>query len=801
MNRAGRNLRGADERSGGAGPRPRRRSRGSVEGIVQGVGFRPFVHRLAKRCGLTGHVVNTARGVHLEVEGAGEDIDRFFALLASEHPPLAYISAIHREDGLPLEDDTGFEIQESLSGEARSALISPDVCVCDDCLRELFDPHDRRFRYPFINCTNCGPRYTIIQDIPYDRPLTTMKRFTMCSECRSEYEDPGDRRFHAQPNACPGCGPRLALHDGAGRLRACEDPLVETVRMLQAGKVLAIKGLGGFHLAADASRHEAVVRLRERKHREEKPFALMAPDLKTARTLARITGREADILRSKERPIVIVEKRAGHGLSPEVAPRNRFFGVMLPYTPLHALLLKEGGFRALVMTSGNLSEEPITIDNEDAFERLRQVADAFLVHDRDIHLRGDDSIVRVVMETPRQVRRSRGFVPVPVFLEDALANLPSVLAVGAELKNTICLTKENRAFVSQHVGDMENLETLDFFHLTVSHLERVLEIEPRALACDLHPDYLSSRYARERSGLPRIEIQHHHAHVAAVLAENRVQGPVIGLALDGTGLGDDGTVWGGEVLLADLAAYRRAAHLQTAPLPGGDAAARFPWRMALSYLHRCLGDALFDLSLPLVREIPRREAENVVKLCAGGFRSPATSSCGRLFDAAAALCGVRRENRYEGQAPAELEMIRDPAETGAYPWEIRRTDGPWVLMTDPLVRGLVKDVASGMPPARVSARFHNTLIEMFTAACLDLREETGLDAAALSGGAFQNAALLTGLAGRLARQGFTVYTHALVPTNDGGLSLGQAVSAAVRLAREAVDTPPVLRLPEDRLRR
>jgi hydrogenase maturation protein HypF len=747
------------------------------------VGFRPFVYQLARRCGLTGYVVNTPVGVDVEVEGPKEELERFFAALRDEPPPLAHISAIERIDDLPPEHRSRFEIRESRTGEARSALISPDVSVCGDCLRELENPRDRRYRYPFINCTNCGPRYTIIQDIPYDRPLTTMGRFVMCAACRAEYEDPEDRRFHAQPNACPRCGPRLALHDAAGNPLACDDPLEETIRRLRAGEVLAVKGLGGFHLAVDAARHDAVSRLRRRKHREEKPFALMVAGLEAARSLARIAPEDAEALTSIQRPIVLVEQRDGHGLSPEVAPRNRFFGLMLPYTPLHHLLLREGGFRALVMTSGNLSEEPITIANEDAFLRLRGVADAFLVHDRDIHLRSDDSIVRVVGGVPRQIRRSRGFVPAPVFLHEDLSALPPVLAVGGELKNTVCLTKENRAFVSQHVGDMENLETLDFFRLTVCHLERILEIEPRVLACDLHPDYLGSRYARERGGLPRVEVQHHHAHIVSVLAENRVQGPVIGIALDGTGLGDDGTVWGGELLLADPASYRRAAWLQPAPLPGGDAAARFPRRMALSYLHRAFGEGLFDLAVPFVRDLDRKEAELVVQMVSRGVRSPLTSSCGRLFDAVSALLGIRGENRYEGQAPMELEAAQDEAETGRYPWESERLGDGRVLMTDPLLRAVVGDLAAGLSPARISRRFHNTLVRMLAEMCRTLREETGLHEVALGGGSFQNVTLFTGLHRALTEDGFTVHTHAQVPTNDGGLSLGQAVSAAVRFAQ------------------
>ena len=756
------------------------RSRGSVRGIVQGVGFRPFVYQLAKRLHLAGHVVNTPQGVDLEVEGAPSAIDGFFRALRVEPPPLAHISSVERTDGLPLQGEVRFEIRESRSGDVRTALISPDVCVCEDCLRELHDPSERRYRYPFINCTNCGPRYTIIRDIPYDRPMTTMNRFTMCPACLAEYEDPEDRRFHAQPNACPDCGPLLAMHDEQGAKIPCDDPLAETISRLRRGDILAVKGLGGFHLAVDAVNPEAVARLRQRKHREEKPFALMVRDLASARALAHIDDKEAEVLCSIQRPIVLLEKQENHGLALQVAPRNRFFGIMLPYTPLHDLLLREGEFRALVMTSGNLSEEPITIDNRDAFERLSGVADAFLVHDREIHLRSDDSIVRVVDGALRQCRRSRGYVPVPIFLPASWACLPPVLAVGAELKNTICLTKENRAFLSQHVGDMENLETLDFFHLTVSHLERILQIEPAVLACDLHPDYLSSQYARERNDLSTVVVQHHHAHIVSVMAENGVHGPVIGLAMDGTGLGEDGTIWGGEALVADLASYRRAAHLQQARLPGGDAAARHPWRMAVSLLYRVYGEGLFDLPIPFVRQLDLGEAQVVTRLVEKGIRSPLTSSCGRLFDAVAALCGVCRDNRYEGQAPVELEMVQNPDSNGQYAWDIQDHQGLQVLRTDPLIQDIVQDLARGVPPEVVSRRFHDTMIHVLASLCRSLREETGLCEVALSGGSFQNATLLSGLTAKLKEAGFTVYTHAQVPTNDGGIALGQAVCAAAR---------------------
>ncbi len=524
-----------------------KRAKGTIEGIVQGVGFRPFIYQLAGRYRLTGYVGNTSSGVDVEVEGPVEEIQAFQRAIASESPPLARISAVIWEEISP-KRDKDFSIVISRAHSERTALISPDVCICSQCLSEMMDPLDRRYRYPFINCTNCGPRYTIIQDIPYDRAVTTMKTFFMCSVCSEEYNNPNSRRFHAQPNACWDCGPVPSLHGKNGENVPCDDPIQKTSELLAKGHILAIKGLGGFHLAVDAANHKAVVRLRKRKHREEKPLAIMVRDLETAQKIAHVNRSEAVLLTSRQRPIVLLKKRRSHGLSTQVSPRNRYVGIMLPYTPLHYLLM-EGPYVALVMTSGNRSEEPITIHNEDAFQQLRDIADYFLVHNRDIHLRSDDSVLRVVADVPRQIRRSRGYVPEPVFLHESMKGMPPVLALGGELKNTVCLTKENRAFLSQHVGDMENMETADFFQMTISHLKRILDITPVVIACDQHPDYLSSRYAKNQQECPSIAIQHHHAHIVGCLAENSISGPVIGLAMDGTGLGSDGAIWGGEIMI------------------------------------------------------------------------------------------------------------------------------------------------------------------------------------------------------------------------------------------------------------
>jgi hydrogenase maturation protein HypF len=757
-----------------------KRARGAIKGIVQGVGFRPFLYQLASRYNLAGYATNTPQGVEVEVEGDAKDIQRFFDLLEAERPPLAHISSIECTE-MPLKNDKGFEIRVSRPGEGRSTLISPDVCICHNCLSEMRNPRDRRFGYPFINCTNCGPRYTIIMDIPYDRSSTTMKKFEMCPSCKAEYHNPKDRRFHAQPNACWECGPLVSLHRSDGEEILCDDPIEEGISLLKSGHILAVKGLGGFHLAVDAANHRAVVRLRKRKHREEKPLAIMVKDLETALDLVYMNEAEAETLTSPQRPIVILKKRRSHGLSPQVAPRNRYLGIMLPYTPLHYLLM-EGPFKALVMTSGNMTEEPINIDNREAFKHLGHIADYFLVHNRDIYLRSDDSVLRIVDGIPRQIRRSRGYVPVPIFLSEGMADLPPVLAVGGGLKNTICLTKENRAFISQHIGDMENLETLEFFHLTVSHLKRILEIHPLLIAHDLHPDYLTTRYARDQGELPIFGVQHHHAHIVSCLAEHRLTGPVIGLAMDGTGYGTDKQIWGGEILLSDLTSFRRAAHIDYLPLPGGDATIKSPWRMALVYLFKAYGDQLFDLPIPFVRDLDNKKCAIILQMAQRHINSPLTSSCGRLYDAVSSLLGLRHRIAFEGQAAIELEMCQAPQAKGSYTWEIEKVDDQWIMVADRIIRGVVEDIRKGVARGLISRRFHNTLIDMFKDACLRIRDESGIDQVTLSGGAFQNVTLLHGLTQALTSEGLHVLSHAGLPPNDGSLALGQAVCAGLRYA-------------------
>jgi len=744
-----------------------------IKGIVQGVGFRPFVYNLARTNGLKGFVSNTSEGVYIEVEGPPEFLDAFHRAIVDEKPPLAHITSVDSVEQ-PLKAYADFTIHKSETQEHRKALISPDVCVCDDCLRELFDPKDRRYGYPFINCTNCGPRYTIIMDIPYDRPSTAMKAFKMCPPCEAEYHDPADRRFHAQPNACWDCGPVVRLWDQGGREMRVPDPIEATRDLLKKGKIVAVKGLGGFHLAVDATNNKAVKRLRQRKHREEKPLALMSLSLEHIKRFARVTQAEASLLCSIQRPIVILEKKLNPYIAEDVSPRNRNYGVMLPYTPLHYLLLRGDDLLALVMTSGNISEEPIAIDNQEAFERLGGIADYFLNHNRDIYLRSDDSIGRVIDGVARQIRRSRGYVPIPTFLE---GSLESILACGAEWKDTICLTREKQAFLSQHIGDLENLETLNFFEMTIAHLKRILEIEPKIIAYDLHPDYLSTQHALKQSSMIQIGIQHHHAHIVSAMAEYGLAGPVIGIALDGTGYGTDGQIWGGEVLVVEPHRFDRVGHFAYLALPGGAAAIKKPWRMAVSALYEAFGDAFLDMDFAFLKDIPRDQVNVLIRMIRQGVNSPLTSSCGRLFDAVAAIAGVRNDVAYEGQAAVELEAAAEADTQRVYPFEIREKDGVQQFLIGPMIRSVVKDVQEGCSTGLVSATFHNTLVALFVEVCRRVGASRKLRQVALSGGCFQNARLLLELTQALEGQGFEVYSQAVVPSNDGGVALGQAVAA------------------------
>ena len=747
-----------------------------VNGIVQGVGFRPFVYNLAHQYDLKGEVANTAAGVSIHIEGPPECIEAFETDLAAKCPPLAHIVEIsgRSETVKPYAD---FRIGQSRGQAQVSTLISPDVSICDDCLGELFDPENRRYLYPFINCTNCGPRYTIIDDIPYDRPKTSMRHFKMCNACQSEYDDPADRRFHAQPNACAECGPFVRLYTNDRQPVDTDHPVKKAADLIRQGQIVALKGLGGFHLVADAENGAAVKRLRNRKQREEKPFAIMSIDLACIRKYADVEPQEEKLLVSIQRPIVLLKKRTPNSIAEDVAPRNKYLGVMLPYTPLHYLLLKNG-FTALVMTSANLSEEPIAIDNEDAFERLADIADTFLMHNRDIYLRSDDSIVRHTAGHTRYIRRSRGFVPIPVFLDHAV---PSILACGAELKNTICLTKGDKAFISQHIGDLENLATLEFFELTIAHLKRILEISPEIIACDMHPDYLSTQYAKKQHGMQKVEVQHHHAHIVSCMAEHKLNGAVIGLSFDGTGYGKDGAIWGGEVLVTETHQFERMSHLAYVPMPGATAAIKEPWRMAISYLHDAFGDNFQDLDLPILKQVDSQKRNIIVEMIRKGVNAPQTSSLGRLFDGVAAIAGIRHQVNFEGQAAMELEMLTAGDAPEIYDIKEAMTDAA-IILPAPIIRGVVRDLQNGLPTSEIGAKFHRTIVALFAEVCMSVRNESKLNRVVLSGGCFQNALLLTGLIKALELHKFEVFTHRQVPANDGGISLGQALVAAASLS-------------------
>lgn len=747
------------------------RKRIRVEGVVQGVGFRPFIYRLACERGLAGSVLNDSQGVQIDIEGLQTVVADFLIAIKEELPPLASIGRLEIVE-CPVIGSDGFSIVKSQSGRSRVAQIAPDSNVCPDCLAELFDPNDRRYRYPFINCTNCGPRYSIVTDIPYDRPLTTMVDFPMCPVCRSEYEDPTSRRFHAQPNACVECGPQLSFAATDGRSAAVADPIAETVQRLKAGEIVAVKGLGGYHLAVDASNDDAVTRLRQRKQRDEKPFALMSFSLERVRQFAEVQNLEERLLTSVERPIVLLRNRDDHRLSKTIAPNNKYFGVMLPYTPLHYLLLQE--FDALVMTSGNQSDEPIAFENSDAQNRLSGIADCYLEHNRRIHIRTDDSIARLLDGEPVMHRRSRGYVPRGVHLP---AEQVVVLAVGAELKNTICLTRGDRAYLSHHIGDLKNQPVVDAMKQAVGHLQGLLEVKPVLIAHDLHPDYLSTNVAEELSvALPLVAVQHHHAHLASCLVDNGQVGPAIGVIFDGIGYGSDGHIWGGEFLLGDLRASQRVGHFAYQPMPGGDAATKEPWRMAVSYLQAAYGNEL--PALPFLQQLDSSAVKLLLQMIDKRLNSPLTSSVGRLFDAVAALVGVRNQVSYEGQAALELEMLIEGDEQQAYRFGFDVVDGLLQIDVLPMIKRVVEDVAGEVPASLVSARFHNGMAQLVLEVCQRISAERGRFPVALSGGVFQNRYLTERVAKLLREAGFEVLLHRQVPPNDGGLALGQAAIAA-----------------------
>ncbi|GAA3109160.1 carbamoyltransferase HypF [Pseudonocardia yunnanensis] len=751
------------------------RARIRVSGIVQGVGFRPFVHGLAGELGLAGFVGNDESGVVIEAEGSAHALDALLTALRDRPPALALVTDV-AATGMPVLGDTAFAIAPSSARGPRATLISPDTATCADCLAELRDPSDRRYRHPFITCTNCGPRFTIVTGVPYDRVATTMAGFPMCTACAAEYHDPADRRFHAQPVCCPDCGPTLRLVDVRGN-DLPGDPITTAARMLADGGVLAVKGLGGYHLAAIAAHEQAVAELRARKHREDKPFAVLAPGLDAAAKLGEMGPAEAAELTSRRAPIVLLRRRPGASLAAAVAPGNDHVGVMLPYTPVHHLLLDELA-APIVLTSGNLSDEPIAHLDDDAVARLGGIADAFLTHDRPIRTRADDSVLRVVAGRTYPIRRSRGYTPEP--LRIGVTAPEPVLGCGAELKNTFCILRGAEAFPSHHVGDLENAETLRAYTDGIEHLGRLLDVTPAVLAHDLHPEYLSTKYALDRAaaepGLRLVGVQHHHAHLAACLAENGETGPAIGIACDGLGYGPDGVLWGGEVLKVSLTGFRRLAHLEPVPLPGGVTAIRQPWRMAAAWLHATgtdpAGLAVATRNAPLWMQVE--------KLLASDVEVPVTTSAGRLFDAVAALVGIRDRVNYEGQAAIELEQCASAVgECDGYPAGF---DGGLIRAGD-LVRAVVADLRAGTAAPLIAARFHAGLHDALAAAAVRAAAGAGLDVVALSGGVFQNLRLLHGVSRRLTEAGLRVLVHSRMPCNDGGISLGQVAVAAATSAR------------------
>jgi hydrogenase maturation protein HypF len=753
----------------------------NVRGVVQGVGFRPFVYQLATKYNLKGWVCNTSEDVKIEVEGDREAIEQFLLALREQAPPLAYIEGITTTHHPPANYQS-FEIHHSIAEEGKYQLVSPDIATCQACLQEILAPDDRRYHYPFTNCTNCGPRFTIIKDIPYDRPRTTMHRFQMCPECQKEYDNPLDRRFHAQPNACPRCGPTLELVDAEGNPVACPDAIDTTSQLLNQGKIVAIKGLGGFLLACDATNKAAIDLLRHRKIRPFKPLAIMVSSIEEAKKHCYVSDAEEKLLTSPQSPIVLMNWKPGSSISQAVAPNIKYLGVMLPYTPLHHILLRETGL-PLVMTSGNLSEEPIAKDNDEAIRRLSGIADYFLIHNRDIYARYDDSVTIVERGITQLVRRARGYAPYPIHLN---SKSQQILGCGAELKNTFCLTRDEYAFLSQHIGDMENVETMEHFKDTISLYKRLFRIEPHIIAHDLHPDYLATKYAKELASesadIKLVPVQHHHAHIVSGMVDNGLESPVIGVGFDGTGFGTDGNIWGGEFLVANYERFTRMGHIEYLPLPGGALAIKKPYRIAIGYLLSLFGEDGLKQDLPCLKQVDSLEIDIIKQQIARKINAPLTSSCGRLFDAISALIGVRGEIKYEAQAVIELEMAAydEADEAGYYPFSIVEQDGLSLIKLQDLFSAIICDLQSNTSKATISVKFHNTVAQMTNKLCQIVSRKTGITQVVLSGGVFQNRLLLRKTVSLLEADGFTVFTHKQVPCNDGGISLGQAVIANFR---------------------
>ena len=743
-----------------------------VEGIVQGVGFRPFVYAIATENGLGGFVLNDSAGVVIELEGDRQALDRFLIELREQAPPHALIEKVVC-DAIPARGEESFTIAPSRDEDERGAIIPPDRAVCDECLSELFDRSNRRHRYPFINCTNCGPRFTIMRKVPYDREHTSMVAFPMCLECEREYHDSTSRRFHAQANACWRCGPEVRLVRPDGSELNEVDPISAAARLLRSGAIVALKGLGGYHLACNALDEDTVANLRRRKKREAKPFALMAGDIQTIERFCFVEEGEKSLLRAPERPIVLLRQRDGDSIAHDVAPGQKYLGWMLPYTPLHYLLIEDSRL-PLVMTSGNLSEEPIAHEDSDALQRLSGIADYFLVNNREIQTRCDDSVMRQFDNREMMLRRSRGYAPRPITLSRRFAQ--DTLACGAHLKNTFCLGKGYHAFLSHHIGDLETYDTLQSFVAAIEQFKAFFDVQPSLIAHDLHPDYLSTKYAAGLDGVNKIAVQHHHAHIVSCMAEHGLDGPVIGVAFDGLGYGADGTIWGGEFLIVDLTGYTRKAHLRYVSLAGGNSAIREPWRSALSYVKDSLGKNPLALELPGWETMSPSKVALVERLLHLNLNTFRTSSCGRLFDAVASILGLCHEANFEGQAAMALEAAALEGIEDDYPFDIEENE-PWQIDLRPAIASLVREVLAGSETAVIAAKFHNTLVSVITKVCLRLRKTEGLNRICLSGGTFQNMYLLQRVVLWLRQRGFQVFVNSKVPPNDGGISLGQAVIA------------------------
>lgn len=749
----------------------RERVRVLVRGAVQGVGFRPFVYRLATELQLDGWILNSAQGVFIEAEGAIDTLRKFVLRLEKERPPRAIIQSFEASflEGVGY---GAFEIRESDEVGEKTALILPDIATCADCVRDIFDPANRRFGYSFTNCTNCGPRFSIIEALPYDRANTSMKAFTMCADCDREYRDPLDRRFHAQPNACPRCGPRLQLWDGLGTAIAYDTEALQlAAETLRAGKILALKGLGGFQLMVDARSDAAVQRLRERKHREEKPFALMYPSFEEIRETCEVSDLEERLLLAPEAPIVLLRRNRSPGISPLIAPRNLNLGVMLPYTPVHHLLVHELEF-PIVATSGNGTDEPICIDEREVLQRLAGIADLFLVHDRPIVRPVDDSIVRIISGRELVLRRARGFAPLPIQVKSKAGDAKSetILAVGAHLKNAVALSAGENVFVSQHIGDLATSQAYDAFLAATADLPRLYEAQPTLIACDLHPDYLSTKFAQQQPSAC-VQVQHHYAHIASCMAENELAPPVLGVAWDGTGLGTDGTIWGGEFLVVNGRGFDRVAHLRTFSLPGGEVAVREPRRTALGVLHEVLGDEVWDNDL-VKQMFVRGEVAPLRTMLEKRINAPRTSSAGRLFDAVAAILGLRERTSFEGQAAMDLEFASGSDVAGTYDFRLEG-ESPIVVDWAPMILAIIDDLRRNEPVEVIAAKFHNALAGVI----VTVAERIGQRTVVLSGGCFQNRYLTEGAIDRLRARNFEPYWHQRIPPNDGGIALGQIVAS------------------------